>query len=89
MSTSARIQVPQSESKSPRRADGPLTGNPPPDLLPITSEDFVELRVESQLIPFITSATSRVEQASNGPPPLSRTEAVNLIEILDKVFPTA
>ena len=56
---------------------------------PISPEDLVKLGVEAQLIPFIVSATLRAEQSPNGSPPLTPAEAENLVEILDKVRPTA
>ena len=45
----------------------------------------MKLGIEAQLIPFIVSATLRVEQSPNVSPPLSPLEAENLVEILDKV----
>ena len=45
----------------------------------------MKLGVESRLIPFIVSTTLRAEQSPNGSLLLSRVEAGNLVEILDKV----
>lgn len=43
------------------------------------------MKLDAQLIPFIVSTTLRAEQSPGGPPPLSPADAVNLVEILDKV----
>ena len=57
------------------------------DYPPITAEDLVKLGVESRLIPFIVSTTLWAEQSQppNDSPSLSPTEAVDLVETLDKV----
>ena len=55
------------------------------DLPPIAHEDFMEIGVESQLIPFVVSAILRVEQSPNDSPRLTLAEVECLIEILDKV----
>ena len=51
----------------------------------ITEEDLKRLEVDPQLISFIITTVQRAEQSSDGEPQLSRTEASNLVEILDKV----
>ena len=57
------------------------------DMSLIAPEDLAKLGVESQLIPFIVSTTSQVEQSPDGSLPLSPTEAENLVETLDRVYP--
>ncbi|KAF9645420.1 kinase-like protein [Thelephora ganbajun] len=52
---------------------------------PIVVEDLVNLGVEPQFIPFIISTILQAEQLSSESPPLTPTEAENLVEILDKV----
>ena len=66
----------------------PLTRSPLPGFPPITPEDLAKLGVESQLISFIISTASEVEQSLDGPFPLSPVEAQKFVEILDKVHPT-
>lgn len=57
--------------------------------LSLNAVDFrmvlLELGVDPQLIPFVTSTVSQVEQLSTGPPPLTQEETENLVESLHKV----
>ena len=70
-----------------RRRHDPLTRRDSPGSLSITSEDLAKLGVDAQLIPSIISMMSQGEQSPNGSTPLSQTDAENLIENLDKVYP--
>lgn len=82
----ARTQVRRRESQSPpsraRSADRERTSQDSPLIAP---EDLAELGVEQQLIPFVISTASQVDQLPDGATSLSSTDAENLVEILDKV----
>jgi len=77
--------VSQGESQPPPARPWPTDKENPSLDFPITAEDLAKLGVEPRLIPFVVSTALRAEQSPNGPPPLSQTEAEDLVEILDKV----
>jgi len=47
----------------------------------------MKLGVESRLIPFFVSTALRVKESPDASPPLTPSEAEDLVEILDKVYP--
>jgi len=80
-------QGPQGELPPPARPRPTDEENPSPDFPPIAAEDLAKMGVEPRLIPFVVSATLRVEQSTDASSPLTPAEAENLVEILDNVYP--